>query len=275
MKFINAAWNETYAANGYLQQPFLNAQQLAELDAILAKYLNEPVSAGFIISNQTMDTETAKQMNADINRVIAPSIDQYVEDYEIFFSVAATKTNTTNSALKLHTDRCFIEEDKITPINLWIPLCDVNEENGTLCIFEKSHRFTYTYRGINNFEYYMADDYLDYIRRHCLKCVSMNRGEVLFYHPGIIHGSANNYSAAIRHVLLVTLVPKNGTIIYCHQEHHWSNPFDFIDVYQADRDFWIMPNQPNPKNVLKRLYRKRNTKPKVAIQDLKNIAGIK
>lgn len=275
MRFINKIYNNEYTEKGYLKQPFLDEDQLKLLDKIVSKYLDIKENSGFIISNQIMDIEISKQMNTEINCVIAASVNQYIENYEIFFSVIATKTNSENSSLKLHTDRCFIEEDKNTPINLWIPLCDVNKENGTLCVFESSQQFTYTYRGINNFEYYMADNYLDYIKQHCLKFINLKRGEALFYHPGIIHGSMNNYSSKIRHVLLVTLVPKDADIIYCYQNHHWSNPFNFINIYKADVNFWILPNQPNPKNILEKLYSQRNSKPKIAIQHLKNISNNK
>lgn len=265
MKFLTNGLNEQYIEKGYLQLPFLKLSEIEELTRIVNKYLSFKKPFTFVQSHQILDIETSQKMNNEILQIVQPSIDRYIIDYTIFFTVVASKGNEPNSKLKFHTDRCFIDEQIYLPINLWLPLCDVSKGNGTLGIFEGSQKFTYTYRGINNFEYYMAPEYYEHIEKKCIKYLNVSKGEVVFYQPGLIHGSPDNQSSEIRHALIITLLPKGADIIYCYQNKHWCNIFNYVDVYKADFDFWIQPVQPSPVNILKRLYRRRNTKPKIGL----------
>lgn len=273
MKFINTELNEKYIDKGYLQIPFLETEDIDKISVIVKKYLHFKHSFTFIQSHQILDIETSIKMNDEILQIVQPAIEKYIIDFNIFFSVVASKGNQANSQLKFHTDRCFIDEQIHLPINLWLPLCDVSKYNGTLGVFESSHKFTYTYRGINNFEYYMAPEYYNFIEQNCIKYLNVSKGEIVFYQPGLIHGSSDNQSSEIRHALIITLLPKDADIIYCYQNQHWSNVFKYIDVYKADFDFWIQPVQPEPKNILKLLYRRRNTKPKIGLNFLNEMSN--
>lgn len=270
MGFKDKQLDAEYKDKGYLRVPFLDETQLARIDEIIGRYIHLDDKTNFVISNQSLDLATCRKLNDEINAVITPSLDRLVEHYKILFSVVASKNHTPNSKIKFHTDRCYIDEAKNTPINLWVPLCDVTKDNGALGVFEGSQKFTFTYRGINNAEYYMEPEIYDFIENNCIRFVDAKRGDVVFYQPGLIHGSMPNRSDHIRHALLITLQPENDGLIYCFQRHRF-NFFDYIDVYDAHLEFWVMPVQPEPAGILKRIYKVRNTKPRVTIGSLKQM----
>jgi hypothetical protein len=267
MEFKDKLRREIYAEKGYLLVPFLSAEQLLELDKIVAKYYSVINKNGFFISNQLMDEDTSVLMNNEINAVIQESIDKYIDNAVIFFSVIASKTNSENSKLNIHTDRSIIDESVQLPINIWIPLCNVSKENGTLRVFEKSHTFTQTYRGINTYQYYLDGDYYDFIEKYCMKDLNVSRGDAVFYHSGMIHGSSVNNSDSIRNALLISMHPKNINTVYCYQRKRF-NFFNFVDIYEADINYWRSNPQTDPKGVLKLIDRRRNTKPKITLTQL-------
>lgn len=270
MSFIDKYLGDEYTKNGYLQIPFLSHVQLDALDTVIAKYYIPETNKGFIISNQTMERELNIKLNNEINKVITESIERYLIDFNIFFSVVASKPNTMESALRLHTDRSIIDEGKNMPVNIWIPLCNVSKENGTLCVFEGSHRFTHSYRGMNTREYYLEGEFYEFIENNCLKALDVKRGEAVFYHAGIIHGSSVNHSSSVRNALIVSMFPKNADVIYGYQRQK-CNWFKKVGIYKANIEYWLPNPQTDPKGILPLLYKKRNTKAKIKIEEFKKM----
>lgn len=268
MNFIKPEYQNKYTEEGYLHLPFLNDKQLEQIDEIIGRFITIPDEVDFVISNMSLSGDKLHEMNDAINKVIQPSIDALVENYAILFSVVASKNSTAQSKIKFHTDRCYVDESKYTPFNLWIPLCDLSQENGSFGVFPGSHHFTFTWRGINNFEYYMTPEINRYMEQNCIKFINAKRGDVVFYQPGLIHGSLENKSGKVRHALITTLMPPTGELIYCYQHHHWANFLKKISIYKATRPFWIQPVQPSPEGVLPLLRKERNMKKRITISDL-------
>jgi hypothetical protein len=272
MNFIDSEYQNKYQDEGYLHLPFLDEQQLEQIDEIVHRFIYLSEDVDFVIFNKTLPEDILHRMNEAINDVIKPSLDKIIENYSILFSVLASKNSTANSKIKFHTDRCYVDESKYTPFNLWIPLCDMNMENGSFGVFPGSHNFTFTWRGINNFEYYMSDEMNQFIENNCVKYINAKRGDVVFYQSGLIHGSLENKSGKVRHALITTLMPPTGELIYCHQHHHWSNFLHKISIYKATRQFWIQPVQPSPEGILPLLRKERNKKKRVTLADLKRMS---
>ena len=67
-------------------------------------------------------------------------------DYKMFMGSFIVKHNDKNSELGVHQDMTLVDESIYTGINVWAPLCDTNEKNGTLYLIPKSHKIFSTYR---------------------------------------------------------------------------------------------------------------------------------
>lgn len=139
------------------------------------------------------------------------------------------------SKLEPHQDSPVIDERTTYAIFTWIPLQDINEENGALYVLSRSHlwgnscrsqHIPWAFRNLNRQLWkYMKPQYI-------------NRGDILFFDPSLIHGSAGNYTSEIRVVLSGALLPKN------HQKVEYLEKDGKLLQYDINDNYWLDGGRP-------------------------------
>ncbi|HXH17776.1 MAG TPA: phytanoyl-CoA dioxygenase family protein [Chitinophagales bacterium] len=130
-----------------------------------------------------------------------------------------------------HQDWTFVDEKVSSSINIWIPLTDVNKENGAYHVIEGSHRWEFTYRGSNipsacKGMQYNFDD---------LKYIPLSKGEAIIYDHRLIHATPPNVSGSARIAIVLNALPLDAQLIHCIQPDRNSNA---IDIYEVDEEFY-------------------------------------
>lgn len=168
--------------------------------------------------------------------VIQPRLDELLIDYQICLGDFAVRhAHSDESAVPLHQDWTFVDEQCFQSMTLWMPLIDVNSDNGCLTVVPGSHLFPRYLRPNSK----PADFRWPYgeveqeIRQRYLKENLLSAGEAILYYSNVLHASRGNRSDQDRVAVAATAVPRNADLWHCFR----ASPTT-IDVYGVDRDFY-------------------------------------
>lgn len=141
------------------------------------------------------------------------------------------KNPSKHNEVALHQDWKITEEDIYQSYNIWIPLVDVNIDNGTMFLLEKSHiHFNNATRSYDNPSEYIPLD--DELGRKAIS-VKLKAGEALIYSSSLFHGSSANRSKEERPVVILSCCDENARLCYYYYDkrqdltYQLERPLDF------------------------------------------------
>lgn len=137
------------------------------------------------------------------------------------------------SDLLIHQDSTVIDEEKDYCLFVWIPFCDVTEENGPISFVEGSHLWGNTQRSLG--VPWQFKNHIPTLYKHT-NTVCINKGDVLVFDPATIHASAPNLSKFIRHAITITVLRKDYQLVY-----YFRNPSigdELIEKYYVNEEFY-------------------------------------
>jgi len=151
------------------------------------------------------------------------------------------------SELNPHQDAPVIDELNESGLFVWIPLCDITEENGPILVLPGSHLWGNHQRSLNvtwPFEKHTKTLWKE------MQPVYMNKGDILCWDTALIHASSPNLSKETRVAITTTLLPKNFKMVEYFKDKQTLE--DSVEKYQVERSFWesedIMKRPPCPPN---------------------------
>ncbi len=211
--FIDSAHQRSFDENGYVILPLLSEDVVESLRKL---HLEE-----FIPNNNptwALNAEAGASKNDHIahetRRLVTPCFDKALTNYDNFGGTFFTKSRELVE-LPLHQDTVMVNDKTGFGCYTWMPMEDVNEENGCLFIVEKSHLFfpnliSFTYKN-------------DVISRSSLppssiKSLPMKAGEVLFFNGRLFHGSYVNNSDSQRIAVNVPVLGKGVPFVYYNKK---------------------------------------------------------
>ncbi|CAF2717728.1 unnamed protein product [Rotaria sp. Silwood2] len=134
----------------------------------------------------------------DILKKIMPNGVMFLSDKIV------VKTTEKTFATPWHID-CFYWPNTRPKLSVWIPLHDVNADNGTLTVVRGSHKKDWTMinKGLPNgeFLYQIADD--DINKDDVVTCI-VKRGSAIFFSDRLVHGSTPNLARKDRYTIIST-----------------------------------------------------------------------
>jgi len=137
------------------------------------------------------------------------------------------------SALAPHQDSSFIDETKDYSLFMWVPFCNVHEDNGPIWVLPGSHLWGNIQRGFgvpwNLVKHVSA-------MREYMHPVYLEKGDVLIFDPALVHASGVNRSQDVRHAITITVARKNAQLIHYYQDAD-TKPGS-IERYYVDETFF-------------------------------------
>ena len=123
-----------------------------------------------------------------------------------------------------------MDETLTRSFNLWIPLVDVNEQNGAVYVLEGSHHAFQAYRGpgINS----TLKDVEERIWKK-MHALNMKAGEALLYDHALVHGSPPNQTAKVRTGIVLGILPETAEMKL------YTTGTRGIEVYECNEDFFL------------------------------------
>ena len=228
--FRNIAHQEQFERDGYIILPFYNTE---ETSALLSLYdaIQPKVSEGFFPSTFSQDKNYRTQADVEIRAVCSRSVEKYLQDIKVICGSFIVKQSKPESAMCVHQDMTLVDESKYTGINIWVPLLDLNDENGTLQVLPGSHRIFPSYRGSSICGIY--EECNEEIKKYLTK-VYPKAGEAVIFDQSIIHYSEANRSGGPRIVTNTYFTHKDATFQTCYWEKDYGSK---VEIFEQDDKF--------------------------------------
>lgn len=178
------------------------------------------------------DPELAAAVDGRVLGILRPYLSEHFLDARPFVGNYMVKEPDTDSEVKLHQDWTYVDEQRFSSCNLWIPLQDVDARNGCLHFLPSSHLVGEGIRSSPNYPELFAN--VPDLLPQCLVQVPMRAGEaVVFYHK-TLHGSCPNLSAQRRVNVVQGLMSSDATL-----QHYFDPGNGTVEVYDIEvNDFY-------------------------------------
>lgn len=220
------------AVNGYSIFPLLDAVATDRLSRYYFEFQKEEPSY-FYSSTHSGDFGFRKRTSDLIKSVLAPLLPQHLKNYKLLGGAFVVKPPHGKGILQPHQDWNLVDETAFRSYNIWIPLVDVNPNNGAVFVLDGSHNKMPTYRGPGIPSVFKD---VESFAWQYMKPLNMKGGEALLYDHALLHGSPANQSDAIRLGIVAGVIPAAADM----QLHFAVN--DSIDVYECNEDFFLSAN---------------------------------
>lgn len=224
---------------------FLNKEDFIQLEKIVKELGAESdpddvhLCTNFRLSAFNNSYKWKSHIYESIYSFIKPKLNELLLDYEpLVINIFEKPPGAGDTSVAIHQNPSFAEEPKFKSVSLWIPLIDVNRNNGTLGVLKGSHNVFDTIRAAN-----MPDVFIDIatkLQNDWFEPVEISRGQAALLDDSLIHWSYSNNSDENRLAVQLICVPKETRHIYYYYDEK-SNP-PRINLYDVDKDFFFKFN---------------------------------
>jgi ectoine hydroxylase-related dioxygenase (phytanoyl-CoA dioxygenase family) len=240
-----------FTRDGYVViKGLLQKEELDGLIEIFEKHTAE-YNSSFHTTHFSKNSNYKNEAHQSISKITFRRIEPYLLNYKPLFGNFMVKMPDPNTALDIHSDWTYVDEEKETSIAIWSPLVDTFPENGCLGIVRGSHKITNKIRGplilesSRNFNSEWATNFGELL--------PMKAGDGIFYHHGLLHFSPPNKTNKIRPALNLSVVPEKARCLhFCMPEGSQE-----IEVYEVNNsEFYLQYDnfqRPKTDSLLKKL----------------------
>jgi len=230
--FKNAQLQKEFDEQGFVKISLLSNEDVIQLQQLFLQYYPDP-SSDFYSSSYENDFELKKKISNEIGKIIVKNLENVFENYTWFGSAFLSKGNGSRSEMPMHQDWTIVDEKKYVALNIWTPLQDTDEENGTLEVIKGSHKWHNSLRAPTLPFYY--DGYQSKLK-DILHPINTKATEAVVLNQAIIHYSKPNKTKDIRIAITTGIKTKDSPM----QFHYWDkNSPNEIELFEQDEDFLI------------------------------------
>ena len=193
---------------GYTVQPLLDSNQISSLMQLYRECTPE-ILPDFYVSAFIDNEATRRRIFEGISNTVGEDVKRIAPGYRLLIATYVTKRANSTSRLGMHQDWTYTYPSHMPSINIWCPLCNVDEINGCLMVIPNSHKFGHicaTTRNPGPFSAILSD--LD--EAYALP-IPMSAGEALLFDTRVLHASDKNVTGTDRVSLQIGLIPEGST----------------------------------------------------------------
>ena len=226
-------------ARGYVVRPFLSGQDVAALRTLQAESMPENAGA-FYVTAAGPDLDVKHRIFHGITSLVAPQIEKVAPGYRIVNAVFVSKQAGATTRLKLHQDYSLVDHSRVLGINVWIPLCDVDDSNGCMRMVDFSQHFGHICATSQNPAPY--DSVRGEMEARYLTDVHMKAGEALLFDMRVLHATEGNRTSENRAAVYLNLCPVDESPRVFSYNPDQPGRFD---IFEVDTEFLLAlrPNQ--------------------------------
>lgn len=230
--FRDSKLQERFDTEGYVIIPFLEKEDVDKLTALFYEMHTELRENQFGASSGLSDIELKFKIRDSLFPIFLPYFERVFENYTYFGSSFLYKTPGNNSDLAPHQDWTIVDETKSVAINIWTPLCDTNEKNGTLYVVPKSQTTKVFSLRAPTIPFYFQQ-YSDTVIK-CSVPTNARAGDAVILNQSLIHYSSPNLSEKIRIAITSGVKTKGAPMLF-----HFKNEKKEIERYLMPEDFLL------------------------------------
>jgi len=238
MDFFDKELGDEISEEGYATVQCLRPEEVEAATALLSGLDIVKKGEGFQNIMNLPDFNKRAEISQLIIDIVQPRLTGFFENYVPFVGSFAVKHKSNYNNVPLHLDWSVVDENKYRSFNVWVPLVDVNNENGCMGVLAKSHKRQHNVRGslINRIAVFEKDEPIinSYKENHIAKMLDMNAGQALIYDHRLAHFSCPNKTDKPRLAVSVVMVPSTSPLFQYHFESDGS-----ISVFALTREFYL------------------------------------
>lgn len=232
--FKDDAMQARFEKQGFLVVPFIDAEEIAYLDKLFDELHPTLPNQGFVSGSYSPDIDYKKGASNEIVNVFSKHYERLFVNYQPFGAAFLFKMPSQNSELAIHQDWTIVDEEQYVALNCWVPLTDVNEQNGALQIVPGSHYDALkTLRAPTLPFFFSGNDDL-VVKESIPMCVKA--GEAVILNQSVIHYSPPNLSDKIRKAITAGVKSKGAVMEFNYKV---PDKADTVEVFEMPEDFLI------------------------------------
>lgn len=227
-----ASLNNSLQNLGYCTMDLLSTD---DVEVLLNVYKENKVqdARGFHPTMFHNGADYRKKMNDAIVEVLSSKLGKYFgDDHKILYGNFMVKEPGSESVMKIHQDWTYVDETKHNSYAFWIPLCDLNTENGAFNVVPFSHHTQNLKRGPGT--YCPFYEHRDVVEKKYSKPLYLKAGQAVCWNHRLAHFSPANISNSPRIAVTVIVVPTNAQTIHYYKN---DNSKDLLQ-FEIDSDFF-------------------------------------
>src|SRR5690606_12668753 len=142
--------------------------------------------------------------------------DNVLDQYKGLFANYLVKPPYSKHQVGLHQDWTYADESKYTSVNIWMPLCNTNHENGALFVIPKTHLINGYYRStpfdtdLYNLDMEMVESKSQNVNTEIV--------EAIIYDSRMLHFSECNKNSEERVVCATIFIPNEAEGLHYFRE---------------------------------------------------------
>jgi hypothetical protein len=232
---------QTLEEKGFLHLPLIGEEAIKELlNYYRSSNPDNKIEGGFHISLDNTNENWVKEVGAKITGIVSPAIEGLFDNARLFTASYVIKEPGLKNIVPPHQDWTFVDEDHFVSVTVWIPLVDVNEENGALAVIPGSHRLFKHVRSSPSPQ--SKSPLADHIFTlfPFVEVIEMKAGECLIFDNRLLHASPPNLSGEARIAVGVGLTQQEAQLKHYYQVPE-SDPV-LLNEYAVEEDFFTYFN---------------------------------
>lgn len=224
---------QLFDKQGFIILPFLNESEIAELDVYFDEMHPDLRENGFFSGSYSSDCNYKKAVSDKIVAIFSRAYQEYFIDYTPFGGAFLYKTPGSNSELAAHQDWTIVSEETNVALNCWVPLCNVNAENGALQILPGSQYKNHPVLRAPTLPFFFSGN--EDVVLNALESFEVKAGTAIILNQSVIHYSPPNQSDKIRKAITAGIKSKDAQMYF-----HYKLPNeDVLEIFEEDDDFLI------------------------------------
>ena len=241
--FTDENINKFFYENGFVKHGQIDKKTVDDL-INLSENLKIPdfVGCDFNCGMNSDIYDARKAMQDNLTNILMPFFEPLLDNYSSYSSSFVNKNPNDKFLILAHQDFSYTREPEIPSIMCWIPLVDVDINNGAIGFIPKSH-LMYDYNRAFPFPAYYTPVVKNEIElMNYVKIIDMKAGEMVFFMNNTIHGSFANYTDKVRYAININFV-KKGEKIYAYIRNPKTDGATLLK-YEVDKYFLVRHNNP-------------------------------
>ncbi len=238
--------------DGFTTAELLDRDEIDRLTAAWGELGTELKAWPFSATILSRDPGYRTRVDSTIRAVFEPRVAGVLPDSRLAYASFVAKRPDDSSAVPIHQDPSFIDEDCFLAVNVWVPLVDVDERNGCLRVLRGSHRLNRAPRGTD-----FRVPYLEHIDDDDFEPVPLPAGTACLMAGPLYHRSGPNRSSRERVAAAALAVPASAQVRYLYAEPGAAGPrrlevFDVPDAFYCRHMLGTRPSGLEPVAIERR-----------------------
>lgn len=225
------ALQERLDADGYVVVPFLDAHELAAVQALFDEH-GGVHSSTFHASFMYDELDDRKAIDEGLRRATKRSVDALFADARVIYGQFMIKPAHDPNPLAVHQDWTLVDEDRFYSAGVWMPLSETTYENGVLHFVRGSHRLGPTWRG-PTLPGVFEEIQDEIVARHLTR-VDVMPGEAVIHDSRALHWSPPNTTDTTRVAAEIRLVSSKAQLLA-----YGINADGVVERHEVDDDYYI------------------------------------